>query len=104
MKTKNNDTIREVLLRTSRFFEEQGLRSAMYNAERLVQHVLGVDKTGMLLRFGEAFPEERRAEYDELVRQRGEQVPLQYLLGSQEFFGREFAVSPAVLIPPPETE
>lgn len=76
----------------------------MHNAERIVQHVLGVDKTGMLLRFADPFPEERRAEFDRVVGQRSEQVPLQYLLGSQEFYGREFAVSPAVLIPRPETE
>jgi release factor glutamine methyltransferase len=100
----NNETIREVLFRTSRFFEERGVRSPMYNAERLIEHVLGVDKTGLLLRFSEPFPAERRAELDELVARRGEQVPLQYLLGSQEFYGRAFAVSPAVLIPRPETE
>jgi release factor glutamine methyltransferase len=98
------ETIREVLLGTSRFFEERGIRDAGYNAERLVQHVLGFSRTDMLLRWGEAFPADKRAEFDRLVAERGKQVPLQYLLGVQEFYGREFAVSPAVLIPRPETE
>lgn len=42
--------------------------------------------------------------YAELVRRRAEGVPFAYLAGRQEFFGREFSVSPATLIPRPETE
>ena len=100
----SGQTIREVLFGASRFFEERGLRSPQYNAEALVGHVLGMDKMRMVLSFGEAFPEDKRAELAELVRRRGEQEPLQYILGVQEFYGREFEVTPAVLIPRPETE
>ncbi|MEX0914519.1 MAG: peptide chain release factor N(5)-glutamine methyltransferase, partial [Wenzhouxiangellaceae bacterium] len=42
--------------------------------------------------------------FDALVRERAEGVPIAYLAGSREFYGREFRVSPAVLIPRPETE
>lgn len=44
------------------------------------------------------------ARFDILLFQRMQAVPIQYLRGSQEFYGRSFAVSPAVLIPRPETE
>lgn len=107
--TKNNlvppnDTIREVLLRTSRFFEEKGIRAPKFDAEQLVQHVLGWTKTQLILRWSEPFPLEKGEEFTELVTRRGNQEPLQYLTGTQEFYGREFRVSPAVLIPRPETE
>ncbi|KEO83364.1 peptide chain release factor N(5)-glutamine methyltransferase [Tumebacillus flagellatus] len=97
-------SIREVLMGASRFFDSQGIRSPQFNAEVLVQHVLGIDKTRMLLVWNDPFPEGKRAVFDELVKRRGEQEPLQYLVGSTEFYGREFLVNPAVLIPRPETE
>jgi release factor glutamine methyltransferase len=100
----SQETIREALLRASRFFERKGIRSPQFNAEVLLMHVLGVDRTGMLVRFRDPLLEEARALFDELVQKRGEQVPLQHLTGVQEFYGREFLVSGAVLIPRPETE
>lgn len=98
------DTIREVLLRTSRLFEEHGVKAALFNAETLVQHVLGCDKARMLMRWQEPFPLEARDAFQDLVERRVAQEPLQYLTGVQEFYGRPFQVSPAVLIPRPETE
>ncbi|MBL0385416.1 peptide chain release factor N(5)-glutamine methyltransferase [Tumebacillus sp. ITR2] len=88
----------------SRFFDSVGVRSPQYNAEVLVQHVMGVDKTRMLMLWNDPFPEEKRAFFDELVKRRAEQEPLQYLTGATDFYGRDFVVSPAVLIPRPETE
>ncbi|HEU4965699.1 MAG TPA: peptide chain release factor N(5)-glutamine methyltransferase [Bacilli bacterium] len=108
MKTNNRfsqgESIREVLLRTSRFFEERQVRAARFNAEVLVQHVLGWNKTELLLGWNQPFPGDKLDEFAALVERRGEQEPLQYLTGVQEFYGREFQVSPAVLIPRPETE
>jgi len=105
--TTNNlsyHTIREALFGASRFFEAQGVRAAMYNAESMVQHLLGWNKTQLLMNWEQPFPEEHRGAFDELVHRRGAGEPLQYLLGVQEFYGREFQVSSAVLIPRPETE
>lgn len=73
-------------------------------ARALLAHQLGVARERLIAR-----PELRIASadvrcFEELAerRQRGE--PLAYLLGEREFYGRMFAVSPAVLIPRPETE
>ncbi len=98
------ETIREALFRASRFFESRGIRSAQFNAETLLQHVLHIDRTQMLVRFAEPFPPDRSNLFAELVQRRGEQVPLQHLTGVQEFYGRPYRVSEAVLIPRPETE
>lgn len=97
-------TVREVLMGASRFFDSQGVRSPQFNAEALVQHVLGVDKARMLVMWNDPFPVEKAEEFQALVARRGAQEPLQYLIGSTDFYGRDFAVSPAVLIPRPETE
>ncbi len=73
-------------------------------AEVLLAEVLGVSRTALL-----AHPEQRvsalqRARYGSLVRQRAAAYPLPYLIGRAEFFGLSFEVTPAVLIPRPETE
>ncbi|TCP57713.1 release factor glutamine methyltransferase [Tumebacillus sp. BK434] len=98
------ETIREALLRASRFFEEKGVRAPQFNAELLLQHVLRIDRTRMLVRFQEPFPQAEREAFDRLLARRGAGVPLQHLTGEQEFYGRPFYVSGDVLIPRPETE
>lgn len=73
-------------------------------ARALLAHQLGVTRESLIAR-----PEQRIARGDaqsfmQLVERRWLGEPLAYLLGEKEFFGRMFAVSPAVLIPRPETE
>ena len=47
---------------------------------------------------------DERARYEEALTQRAKGIPAQYITGHQEFWGMDFIVSPAVLIPRPETE
>jgi release factor glutamine methyltransferase len=73
-------------------------------ARALLAHQLGVARERLVMR-----PEQRVAPADmhgfaQLVERRKRGEPLAYLLGEKEFYGRMFAVSPAVLIPRPETE
>jgi release factor glutamine methyltransferase len=73
-------------------------------ARALLAHQLGVARERLVTR-----PEQRVAPADmhgfaQLVERRKRGEPLAYLLGEKEFYGRMFAVSPAVLIPRPETE
>lgn len=73
-------------------------------AQLLVAHVLGVTRTWVLAHPEGSVESERLEEFEELLTRLEGGEPLPYLLGSWEFFGLPFAVSPDTLIPRPETE
>jgi release factor glutamine methyltransferase len=70
----------------------------------LLAHVLDVDRTHLLINSAEQVREEDYAVYLRFVERRAAGEPLQYITGHQEFYGLDFVVNPAVLIPRPETE
>ncbi|MCY7388090.1 MAG: peptide chain release factor N(5)-glutamine methyltransferase [Burkholderiales bacterium] len=73
-------------------------------AQRLLAHVLGVSRASVIAH-GERIldgAQEQRA--NQLLARRADGEPFAYLIGSREFYGRDFMVSPATLIPRPETE
>ena len=73
-------------------------------AELLLAHLLGTDRLFLLTYPERAITAAERQQYFELVRRRAAGEPLPYITGRIEFFGLEFKVTPAVLIPRPETE
>ena len=78
--------------------------TARLDAELLMAHVLGVSRSQLLLlrMRDEAAP--HAAGFDRLVERRAAQEPVAHLLGVQEFFGLEFAVTPDTLIPRGDSE
>lgn len=74
------------------------------DAGLLLAHVLGCDQTALLTHPERLLSLAESNQFDRLVERRLASEPMQYLTGEQEFFGLSFAVSPAVLIPRPETE
>lgn len=70
----------------------------------LLQHVLGYTRAQLITRDTEMLPENKLSILNQLLERRLSGEPMAYILGYREFYGREFAVSPAVLIPRPETE
>lgn len=74
------------------------------DARLLVQHVAGCSHADLISRPERPLSLEQLAWLESLVSRRAGGEPLAYLVGSAEFYGRSFAVSPAVLIPRPETE
>lgn len=70
----------------------------------LVEHVTGMNKAAQLIHGDRELTEKETGTLNQLAAKRMEGVPLPYLLGSQEFFGRSFIVTPSVLIPRPDTE
>ncbi|CAG7655663.1 peptide chain release factor N(5)-glutamine methyltransferase [Paenibacillus allorhizosphaerae] len=97
-------TIREAYAEASSFLRQRGVREPEANAQRLLEHLLGEDRSGLLLRWPEPFPQEREADWQRLLERKASGEPVQYMIGEQEFYGLPFAVTPAVLIPRPETE
>jgi release factor glutamine methyltransferase len=73
-------------------------------AELLLLHVLGRDRTWLYAHPEEILPPESADRFFALIARRAAGEPTQYLTGVQEFWGLEFAVTPDVLIPRPETE
>lgn len=73
-------------------------------AETLLMHVLGRDRAYIIAHPEAALADEQAARFREAVSRRAAGEPLQYITGHQEFWGLDFIVTPAALIPRPETE
>ena len=78
--------------------------SAGLDARLLAQHVLGWDTAQLLTATADAAPTEFAPAYEILVARRAAREPVAYITGHREFWGLELEVTPAVLIPRPETE
>jgi release factor glutamine methyltransferase len=74
------------------------------NAELLLMFTLGCDRAYLYGHPERELTGEEQSRYDEALNQRSQGVPAQYITGHQEFWGMDLIVSPAVLIPRPETE
>lgn len=101
---KPSMTLREARDNAAAWLESQTVADARSQAERLLMHVTGLDRAALLLAWHDAFPADKAEEWTKLVRRRGAGEPLQYIIGEEWFYGRPFTVTPAVLIPRPETE
>jgi release factor glutamine methyltransferase len=84
--------------------EAARVASAALNAELLLLHALGRDRTWLYTHPEHAMSADEAAEFARLIEERAAGTPSQYLTGKQEFWGLEFEVTRDVLIPRPETE
>jgi release factor glutamine methyltransferase len=95
-------SIAEVLKDATQILENAGVPEARREAASLLSFVIGKDRTFLI-----AHSEDEVNDVDqfcELLERRAAGEPAQYITGTQDFFGREFRVTPDVLIPRPETE
>ena len=86
------------------YLEGKNVDSARLSAELLLAHALGCERIQLYAGFGQEVPQLVLARFRELIKLRGEHVPVGYLTGKAYFYSLEFAVSPDVLIPRAETE
>src|ERR1700726_3628822 len=78
--------------------------SPRMNAELLLMFTLGCDRAYLYAHPEYELTSEEKARYDAALAERARRVPAQYITGHQEFWGMDLIVTPAVLIPRPETE
>src|SRR5215204_4739617 len=97
-------TIAEVLRSASRVLKDRGVPDARREAGSLLSFVLDKDRTFLISHAEDAVDDDSLSRLREFVERRAAGEPLQYITGVQDFYGREFRVTPDVLIPRPETE
>jgi release factor glutamine methyltransferase len=96
--------IGECIREAATVLERAGVPDARREAASLLSFILGKDRTFLISHAEDDVDESSLARLREFVERRASGEPLQYITGVQDFYGREFRVTPDVLIPRPETE
>lgn len=102
--TAASPSARKLLERGAQELAGAGVDRSRWEAEVLLRQAMGCSRETLLADLGEPVDPEAAGYFFQLVERRRGRVPLQYLLGAQEFWGLTFQVTPAVFIPRPETE
>ncbi|NOZ00278.1 MAG: peptide chain release factor N(5)-glutamine methyltransferase [Deltaproteobacteria bacterium] len=97
-------TVKEVLTLSTRYLAERGSPSARLDTEILTAMAMGVRRLDLYLAPQRPLSSTERESLRGLIRRRGLGEPVAYITGRREFHGLDFLVTPAVLIPRPETE
>ena len=97
-------TVKRLLEWTTDYLSKHGADSPRLDAEVLLSHALGWPRIQLYVRYEECPPDEKRVWFREAIKERAKGRPVAYLTGEKEFFSLRFRVTPAVLIPRPETE
>ena len=95
---------RETVAAGEALLAARGIPDAAFDALQLFYHVSDMDATAFALQKETAVTPEVSAAYDALLSRRCGGEPLQYIIGSWDFYRASFCVGPGVLIPRPETE
>lgn len=97
-------TIGRLLDWTRQHFKDRGIDDPRLCAELLLAKALGCQKILLYTRLDQAPTDEQRANFRAMVEGAAQHKPIAYLIGHKEFYSLDFAVTPDVLIPRPETE
>lgn len=96
--------LKDALTRAVAKLSSANVPSPRLNAETLLMFVLSADRAYLYAHPECQLHEDEVARYEDALSQRARGIPAQYITGHQEFWGLDLIVSPAVLIPRPETE
>jgi len=97
-------TYRALLVIGRKRLERAGIETAALDAAVLLAHVAGLTRTALYARLPEYIDSATHAQYDAMIAERERGIPVAYLVGEKEFLGLTFTVTPATLVPRPETE
>ena len=98
------DTVRGAIAAVACRLAEAGVPDPRCDARLLVQHVLGIDRSGLLIAYDTALTAGQRARLRRTVDRRVAREPVSRIVGVREFWSLDFALSPAVLDPRPDSE
>lgn len=97
-------TIGAILKWSEQYFGSHGAETPRLDAEVLLSHLLGEKRIYLYVHFDQPLTADELAKYREMVKRRTAGEPVAYICGEKEFMGLPFKVSPAVLVPQPDTE
>jgi len=97
-------TVASILAEGAALLARHGVETARLDAERLIAHSLQTTRLDLCKRATQTLTESQERRIRSVFERRLKREPLQYIVGDQEFLGRDFTVAPGVFIPRPETE
>jgi release factor glutamine methyltransferase len=97
-------TLIEVLRLASDHLAKHGSDSPRLDSEVMLAHALGLRRLDLYLKFDRPMTEPELSAYRAMVARRAKGEPVAYLVGHKEFMSLDFQVTPAVLVPNPDTE
>ena len=97
-------TVLEVIDGGTGYLEKKGVSEARLNMQRIVSHFLGFTRVQLYLEFDRPLTEEQLEPIRDALKKRGQNIPLQHVIGEVEFMRRDFKCDARALIPRPETE
>lgn len=97
-------TLLEIVQRSSAYLKEKGIANPQREAEEVIADALGVKRLDLYLQHDRPLSEQELPGLRKSIQRRSQREPTAYIAGSVMFCGVKLAVTPAVLIPRPETE
>lgn len=97
-------TLENALQEGRKFLKDKQIADSDIDAWYLLSFLFEMDRARYLMHSSMPISEEQYHEYMELIKKRGNHIPLQHITGEQEFMGLNFKVSQDVLIPRQDTE
>ena len=97
-------TVRETLVQGSSVLKASGIESASLDASLLLAEIMGINRAALIASGTRQLADEELDKFNALIRRRQSGECTAYILEKKEFYGLEFSVNPAVLVPRPDTE
>ncbi len=97
-------TVRQALREATANLSDAGIESARLDAELLLAEALGLDRSMLYLHYEAPLDARAEERVYSLLARRVDGEPAAYITGRREFWSLDFLVTPAVLVPRPETE
>ncbi len=102
LRSESPATSRALLDEACLILADAGIDTSRLDAEVLLAHVCGVSRAALIA--GLSVDADAAGKFRQMIARRVAREPIAYIIGSKEFFSLDFEVTPAVLIPRPETE